>query len=63
MEDVRAFQLLEKLTDHETVIRLVEEGLEEPITFSSYPAGEEFLLRARERVNRKIQELCEPDHE
>lgn len=57
MEDVRAFQLLESLTDHETVLRLVEEGLEEEITFSQYPKGESFCLELRRKVNEKIAEL------
>lgn len=57
LQDVRAFRLLESLTDHETVVNLVEEGLAEPITFSEYPKGEAFCLDVRARVNQKIEEL------
>lgn len=57
LQDVRAFRLLESLTDHETVVNLVEQGLTQPITFSEYPKGEAFCLNMRARVNQKIEEL------
>lgn len=55
-QDVRAFQLLESLTDFETVKALIEENTP-PITFYSYPKDADWLTGLRERVNRKIKEL------
>lgn len=55
-QDVRAFRLLESLTDFETVCGIIEEGIE-PITFYSYPKSPSYLISLRERVNRKIQEI------
>ncbi len=52
--DLRALCLLERLTSREHVISLMEEGLEEPLTFTRYPHDAEYLLRLRERVNREI---------
>ena len=54
LQDMRALQLLEQLTDRETVLALLEEGLEAPITFNSYPQEAAWLLSLREKCNRKI---------
>lgn len=54
LQDMRALQLLEQLTDRETVLALLEEGLEAPITFNSYPHEAAWLLSLREKCNRKI---------
>ncbi|MCL2362678.1 MAG: DUF4091 domain-containing protein [Defluviitaleaceae bacterium] len=52
--DMRALQMLESLTDKAFVINLMEEGIDEPITFTKYPRGEEYLLILRQRVNDEI---------
>ncbi len=52
--DLRAFRLLESLTDKAFVLRLIEDGLSEPVTFSRYPKSDVYLLRLRNRVNREI---------
>jgi len=52
--DLRSFQLLESLTDKETVVRLIDENADNPITFSCYPKSQEYLLDLREKVNRAI---------
>jgi len=54
LQDLRALQLLEELIGHNEVIKLLEEGLDEPITFSRYPTDTEWLLLKREQINRKI---------
>ncbi|MEG1875469.1 MAG: DUF4091 domain-containing protein [Angelakisella sp.] len=54
MEDLRAFQLLEHLAGRELVLALMEEGLEEPITFSCYPTDHDYLLRLRDKVDGEI---------
>ncbi len=52
--DLRALSLLERLTSREHVISLMEDGLDEPLTFTRYPHDAGYLLRLRERVNREI---------
>ncbi len=54
--DLRALSLLERLTDREHVLSLMEDGLDEPITFTNYPRDAGYLLRLRERVNREVAE-------
>lgn len=54
--DLRALSLLERLTSREHVISLMEDGLDEPLTFTDYPRDAGYLLRLRERVNREIAE-------
>ncbi|MCL2571343.1 MAG: DUF4091 domain-containing protein [Defluviitaleaceae bacterium] len=55
--DFRALKLLEELADRDTVLALVDEGLQNPITFSDFPQNEEYLLQLRLRVNARIKEL------
>ncbi len=57
MQDIRALQLLESLTDRETVLRLMEENLDKPITFVDYPRSADYLLTLRENVNEAIMRL------
>ena len=38
----------------EHVIALIEQGLEQPLTFSKYPKDSEWLLDLRERINQEI---------
>ncbi|WP_248925672.1 DUF4091 domain-containing protein [Paenibacillus hamazuiensis] len=56
LQDLRALRLLESLIGREETLRLVEEGLAEPLTFDQFPQDAEWLLGLRERVNRRIQE-------
>lgn len=56
LQDMRALQLLESKIGKEAVIELLERNLGEPITFSSYPKSDEWLLSVREAVNRRIAE-------
>ena len=52
--DLGAFRLAEALCGREAVLAVLES--EQEITFSSYPRSAEFLLSARERINRMIEE-------
>ncbi|GIP17465.1 hypothetical protein J40TS1_31070 [Paenibacillus montaniterrae] len=54
LQDLRALKLLESLVGRTAVLELIEEGLEEPITFTSYPHSADWLLQLRERINRAI---------
>lgn len=54
MSDLRALKLLESLTSYEYVVELLEEDLAEPITFTSYPTGNFYITRLRNRVNKEI---------
>lgn len=55
LQDLRALQLLESRIGREAVIRVLEEGLDEPLTFRNYPRDAGWLLSVRERVNRFIR--------
>ena len=56
LQDMRAFKLLEEMVGREDVLKMIEEGLETPITFSEYPSDAEWLLQKREDINRRISE-------
>lgn len=55
-QDLRALKLLESLIGREQVLELIEEELEEGITFSTYPREDEWLLNKREQINRMIKD-------
>lgn len=55
LQDLRALELLEQKIGKEQTIKLMEEGLTAPLTFSVYPKGSgEWLLAARERINQAL---------
>lgn len=56
LQDLRALRLLEEIYGREYVLEALEEGLEEPITFSNYPRDASWLLSKREWINTRIQE-------
>lgn len=56
LSDLRAMKLLESLGGRETVMEIIEQGIE-PITFKEYPRYDEYILTVRERINEKIKEL------
>jgi hypothetical protein len=57
LQDMRALQLLESLTDRNTVEALIEQELGMRITFKRYPHQAAPLLRLREAVNQRIEAL------
>lgn len=54
MQDLRAFEMLAALEGEEKVTELIDEGLEEKITFTAYPGEDDYLLRLREKINAAI---------
>lgn len=56
LQDLRALQKLESLIGRDQVLQLVEEGLEEPITFSVYPRDAQWLLAKRDQINALIEQ-------
>jgi hypothetical protein len=58
LDDLRACQLLERLTSRAFVLDLIEEDLAEPLTFKRYPKSDFYLLRLRRRINREIAARC-----
>ena len=59
MNDVRALQMLEGFIGRAQVLALIEEDLEQPLKFDSFPAWPEdaaYLTNLRAKVNTK---LCE----
>ena len=55
-KDFMALKMLDKSIGRDEVVKLIDKGLAEPITFSSYPQNEEYILNLRQLVNRKIAE-------
>ncbi|MEC0241187.1 DUF4091 domain-containing protein [Paenibacillus dokdonensis] len=56
LQDLRALRLLEELIGRDAVLAALDEGLDEPITFSSYPREADWLLSKRDWINGKIKE-------
>lgn len=57
-QDIRALELLEGKIGRDAVMDILDEGLEETITFDKYPRNAEWLLRKREQFNERLRELC-----
>ncbi len=57
LQDLRALLLLETFIGREAVISILEDGLEEPITFGEYPKDAEWLLAKRKTINSRIAEF------
>lgn len=55
-QDMRALRLLESLVGREKTIEILEEGLDEPITFRNYPRCADWHMNTRERINKAISE-------
>ena len=58
LQDQRALQLLEHLQERKKTVALLEKGLKRGITMETYPRDPAWLLKMRERVNRKIGALA-----
>ena len=52
---MRALQLLEEKIGKDAVVKLMENGTDEPITFSEYPHNASWLLENREMINQEIK--------
>jgi hypothetical protein len=53
-DDLRALTLMEKLTDRESVISVLDEAHVGEITFKKYPRSAEYIQNLRDRVNLEI---------
>lgn len=53
-QDLAALQTLERLADRETALRVLEQGLDNALTFSQYPHSDKWQLETRERINAEI---------
>ena len=56
MDDMRALELAESVLGREAAIALVNDGLEEPVTFFRYPKEGEYLLSLRDRILLAVEE-------
>ena len=53
--DLRALRLLETLSGRDAVLKLIDEDLIIPITFSNFPQNDEYIINLRDKVNNKIK--------
>ncbi|BFH15515.1 DUF4091 domain-containing protein [Paenibacillus melissococcoides] len=58
LQDLRALELLESYIGREAVIALIEEDLDEPLIFRTYPHSADWLLNKRMLVNERIREAA-----
>ncbi|MGI6755458.1 MAG: DUF4091 domain-containing protein [Atopobiaceae bacterium] len=54
LQDIRACTLLESLTSKDHVRELIDGDLAEPLTFTTYPKSDFYLMQLRNRINREI---------
>ena len=54
LQDLRALQGLEKKIGREEVLALVSQGLNKPLSLTSYPGDERWLLSLRGKVNERL---------
>lgn len=51
MQDLRALQLAESRLGRDAVLRLIDEGLSEPLTLTNYPCDGEYLIKLRAKLH------------
>lgn len=56
LQDLRALRLLEEWIGRDAVLAALDDGLDEAITFSSYPKDADWLLSKRDWINGRIKE-------
>ena len=56
LNDYRLFKLLESKTSKEFVMGIIEDEIE-PITFSKFPHGEDYLLTVRQNVLNALKQF------
>lgn len=54
MTDLRALQWLEELTSYDYVMSIIENELDNPITFKEYPKDANYLISLRQKINEEI---------
>lgn len=55
-QDMMALQLLERKIGYDKTVKIIEDGLDKPLTFSEYPHDARWLEATRERINHAIEE-------
>jgi hypothetical protein len=55
IQDYAALKLLEGYIGYDETVRIIDEGLCSPVTFSKYPKDDDWLLGLRNRINFKIK--------
>lgn len=58
LQDMAALKTLEKLTDRNTCLDIIEDKGKHNLTFRQYPHSDEWLLGTREKINASIKEHC-----
>lgn len=56
LQDMAALNTLEKLSDKEYCLNIIEENKKHSITFSDYPHSDDWLLDTREKINYAIKD-------
>jgi hypothetical protein len=53
--DLRALKLLESMTSKKYVLKILEAGLDKPLTFDEYPIDKGYLISVRRKINEEIE--------
>jgi hypothetical protein len=57
MQDNRALKLLESMIGKQEAVKLLEEDMDQPLTFKHYDRRASWILDMKERINRQIKAL------
>lgn len=57
LNDLRAMQALAEKTSYDHVLSLIEDDLDQPITFIEFPTSDFYYIQLRNRVNRELEKL------
>jgi hypothetical protein len=57
LQDLRALRKLESLQGREATVKFIEDGLGYELKMTDYPRSAAWLLKLRERINKRITEL------
>ncbi len=55
LDDIRALELCESMYGREYTEKLIQEGLEDEITFKSYPRNNDYLVNLREKIALAVE--------
>ncbi|HBN82601.1 MAG TPA: hypothetical protein DDZ89_02055, partial [Clostridiales bacterium] len=57
LQDLSALNLLGEYIGKDELIKVLEQDLDQPLTFDEYPKEAEWLLNKREEINKRLQEF------
>ena len=57
LQDIRAMKLLESYIGHNEVVKIIEDCAGMEIRMNSYPKNSSYLIKLREEINKKIEEV------